>query len=295
MIFFILSACITFVSCQSEFYIKPSLSDTCLEGEHCLTLPQLTARNIESNVTLNFYPGNHTLTSTLMFQRNLMVGITRKSNHSTKSTIQCAYSGRIDFINTELATVYNMEFRSCRLQVYHTYHVDIINSTFLFDSYGQFRRAYLGLKWGYGNAGVIVSQASNITLLCASFEGNRAELGAAIFAVDSAIEIKNSSFENNIALCAVRSICLGGVLYSYNSTIAIQFSDFQNNSVTHIDDISGLGGVFALFKSLVSIHNSCFTSKSATQGSGGVIYAQSTNLNITASSFFIIGLPDLVE
>jgi predicted outer membrane repeat protein len=156
----------------------------------------------------------------------------------------------------------------------------------MFNLYGQFQRAYLGFKWGYGNAGVIVSQASNITLSGVSFERNRAELGAAIFAVDSAIEIRNNSFKNNQALCAVTSVCLGGILYSDNSNITIQFSNFQNNSVTHIDDISGVGGVFALFEGSVSIHNSYFASNVAAQGSGGVIYAQRTHINITASSFF---------
>ena len=227
----------------------------------------------------------------LTFQSNLMVRILKKSNvnHSANSTIQCTHLGRINFINTALTGIYNMEFRSCRLQVNHTYHVDIKNSTFLFDSYGQFQRAYLaGLEWGYGTAGVLVLQASNITLFGVSFERNRAQLGAAIFAVDSAIEVKNSSFKNNQALCAVISVCLGGALYSYNSSITIQFSSFQNNSVTGIVDTSGLaiGGVFALFESSVTMSNSYFASKVAVLGGGGVIYAERAYLKITASSFF---------
>jgi predicted outer membrane repeat protein len=71
-------------------------------------------------------------------------------------------------------------------------------------------------------------------------------------------------------------------LYSDNSNITIQFSNFQNNSVT--SDILGLGGVFALLESLVSICNSYFASNFAAHG--GVIYAETTHLNITASSFF---------
>ena len=130
--FILLTACTTLISCQHEFYIKPSLSDTCLEGEQCLTLSQFTTKNIQSNVTLKFYPGNHTLSSTLTFQSNPMVRILKKSNHTANSTIQCTHSGRIDFIDTALADIYNMEFRSCQLQVNHTYHVDIMNSTFLF-------------------------------------------------------------------------------------------------------------------------------------------------------------------
>ena len=176
---FVLVAFISLVSCQHmhEFYIKPSLSDTCLEGEQCLTLSQFTARNIESNVTLNFYPGNHTLTSMLTFQSNLIVWILKKSNHTANSPTKCTHSGRIDFINTELASIYNIEFRSCRLQVNHTYHVDIINSTFSFNSYGQFQlqRAYiitlsLDFVWWYGNAGVIVSQVSSITFFGVSLK-----------------------------------------------------------------------------------------------------------------------------
>ena len=284
---FVLVAFISLVSCQCEFYIKPSLSDACSERVQCLTLSQFTARNIYSNVTLKFYPGNHTLTSTLTFQSNLMVRILKKSNHTANSMIQCTHSGRIDLNNTELASIYNMEFKNCPLQVNHTYHVDIINSTFLqlFNSYyGQFQRVYLGSFWGYGHVGVIVSQASNVTLFGVSFERNRAEFGAAIFAVDSAIAVRYSSFKNNQALCAARStsVCLGGVLYSYNSTITIQFGNFQYNSV-----IGGHGGVFALFESLVSICNSYFASNVATVGDGGVIYAQTTYLNITTSSFLL--------
>ena len=203
---------------MSSIYIKPPLSDACSEGEQCLTLSQFTARDIESNVTLTFYPGNHTLSSTLTFQNKLMVRILKKSNYSANSTIQCTHSGRIDFIDTELASIYNMEFRSCQLQVNHTYHMDIINSTFLFSSYhGQFRRAYSGfpIGWEYGQVGVIVSQASGITLFGVSFERNRAQFGAAIFAVDNVIEIRHSSFMNNQALCTkTKSKCLGGVLYS---------------------------------------------------------------------------------
>lgn len=240
MTILIIVACIALVSCQNVFYIKPSLSDPCFEGEPCLTLSQFTTRNIYSNVTLNFNPGNHTLSTRLVFRGNEFVRI-EKSNHTGKSTILCTYFGRIDFINIiMLAGIYNIEFRSCQLQVYHA-HVNIINSIFLFNLYGQLQRAYLGpLEWGYGNAGVIASQRSNISLLGSSFERNRAELGAAIFAVDSAIEVRNGSFKNNQALCAARSICLGGVLYAYNSAITIQFSRFLNNSVSHTDDISGV-------------------------------------------------------
>ena len=292
---FVLVVFISLVSCQQEFYIKPSLSDACSEGVQCLTLSQFTATNIYSNVTLKFYPGNHTLSSMLMFKSNPMVRISKKSNHSANSTIQCTHSGRIDFIDTAQADIYNMEFRSCGLQMNHTYHVDIINSTFLFNSYGQLQlqRAYfiifdldLDHEWRYGNAGVIVSQASSITLFGVSFERNRAELGAAIFAVDSVIEIRNSSFKKKQALC-VESICLGGVLYSYNSTITIQFSNFHNNSVdSDTTQVAGHGGVFALFESLVSILcNSYFSSNVATKGFGGVIYAETTYINITTSSF----------
>ena len=263
--------CIALVSSQEEFYIKSSLSDACLERKQCLTLSQFVTRSGDFNITLNFYPGNHTLSSTLIFQRMLVVIMKKSNDTAARSTIQCTYSGRIDFINTVLADINNIEFKSCQLQVYHSY-ANIINGTFLFDLYGQFWKAYLGYKWGYGKAGVIVSQGSNITLFGSRFERNRAELGAAIFAVDCVIKIKNSSFTNNQALCAVRRICLGGVLYLNNSTIIVQFSKFQNNSVSRTDNIlGGLGGVFALFKSSVSIYNSYFASNVATQGSGGVI------------------------
>ena len=240
---FVLVAFISLVSCQQEFYIKPSLSDVCSEGEQCLTLSQFTARNIESNVTLKFYPGNHTLTFTLTFQSNLMVRILKKSNHTAKSTMQCTHSGRIEFIDTELADIYNMEFRSCRLQVDHTYHMHIINSTFLSTSYAisQFKVGYKDPELGGGDglAGVIISQASSITLFGVSFERNIAELGAAIFTVDSAIAVWYSSFKNNQALCDASSVtmCLGGVLYSENSNITIQSSNFQNNLAYQSGDI----------------------------------------------------------
>ena len=52
------------------------------------------------------------MSSTLVFRRKLIVRI-KKSNYTERSTIQCTYSGRIDFIHTVLADIYNIEFKSC--------------------------------------------------------------------------------------------------------------------------------------------------------------------------------------
>ena len=288
MILLILVTCIStlFVSGQEEFYITSSSSDGCLEGAECLTLSQFIFRNIyvNYNVTLKLDTGNHTLSSQLFFGRNVVVLTNNhsESNCASRSIITCTQNGHLTFINS-LSVVHNIEFRSCLLSMFDHANVNIMSSTFLFGIHGQHQEAYLGYRWGYGKAGVIVSRNSNITLSDCTFERNRAELGAAIFAIDSVIEIDNGSFVDNQAICEkTKSICLGGVLYSYNSTIIVECSNFHNNSASYIDS---QGGVFTLLESSVHVSNSHFTSNVATHGSGGVIYAQRTYISIIASVF----------
>ena len=291
MIILIFVTCfsVTLVTSWEEFYIIPSSSDACVEGTQCLTLSQFISRNIyvNYNVTLNFHSGNHTLSSTLVFGRNI-VDLLANNYSRTRSdhdsvTITCNESGSVVFFNTPSARIQSIKFRSCLLQLFDHVHMNIINSSFVSSVRGQSQNAYLGYYWGYGKAGVIVSQRSSITLSDCKFERNQAQLGAAIFAMHSVIDIYNSSFMNNQAVCMESIICLGGVLYSFNSTITVEFSNFQNNSASQIDS---QGGVFALFESSASIYNSNFANNVATDGSGGAIYAQGTNFNITACLFF---------
>ena len=285
----ILVTCFTIalVYSQKEFYITPSSSGACLEGTHCLNLSQFISRStyVSYDVTLNFHSGNHTLSSPLAFGRNVVDLLANKNSESYYDSviISCTLSGSIVFISTPSARVYGIEFRNCPLQMFNYARVNIINSGFFFGSRGQTQKAYLGYNWGNGKAGVIISRSSSITFSDCIFERNRAQLGAAIFAMHSVIEVYNSSFVDNRALCTDSIICLGGAVYCYNSTITVKSSNFHNNSASHTDS---QGGVFALFESSASLYNSTFATNIATHGSGGVIYAQGSNFTITASLFF---------
>ena len=274
------------VSSQEELYIVPSSSNTCLGGAKCLTMSQFASRNtdIDYNITLNFYSGNHTLSSPLVFRTSVIMVNFNLSEHDCVRPVvmTCTHAGSISFSNSPSAIIHSIGYRSCHLQMFDS-QVSIVNSTFYYSFHRQSQEAYLGYNWGHGEAGVIVSQRSSITLSQCIFERNRAQLGAAVFIVHSIAEIHNSSFLDNGAICTGTRICLGGVLYSYNSTITIKLSKFWNNSASHK---ASHGGVFALFDSSASIYDSYFAFNTATHGSGGVVYAQRTNVNITSSLYF---------
>lgn len=290
IVLFIICISMVLVSNQEVFYIKPSSSDACLEGAQCLTLSQFISQNGYinklKNVTLCFQSGNHILSSVLIFTENVvaMVNTCSESDRSYRCIIRCIDNGTVGFIYTRLASIYNVEFKNCPVQLVENVNVNIVNSSFFFGFRGEFHKTYLGYFLGYGKPGVIFSQRSNITLSGCTFENNEAELGAALFVTESVVEIYNSSFMDNRVVCTRRSKrCLGAVLYSYKSTITIEYSNFQNNSAEHLR--SQGGGVFALDESSASIHYSHFTANIATHGSGGVIYGWKTNISIIASSF----------
>ena len=135
---------------------------------------------IYNNVTLYFQSRNHTLSSILMFTKDIvtMVNIRSESDYSYRCIIRCIDNGTLDFIYTLLASIYNIEFRNCPLQLVENAKVNILSSSFSFGFHGEFHKTYLGYGMGYGKPGVIFSQRSNITLSDCTFESN--EVGAAL-------------------------------------------------------------------------------------------------------------------
>ena len=103
-----------------------------------------------------------------------MVNIRSESDYSYRCIIRCIDNGTLDFIYTLLASIYNIEFRNCPLQLIENAKVNILSSSFSFGFRGEFHKTYLG----YGKPRVIFSQRSNITLSDCTFESN--EVGAAL-------------------------------------------------------------------------------------------------------------------
>ena len=118
-----------------------------------------------------------------------------------------------------------------------------------------------GYRYPETGAAIAVTQSSIVVSDCI-FEGNRAEIGGAIFVEKfSDITIIDTVFVQNYATCHL-SRCTSGVIiiYSGNSTIAVFNSMFDGNKL--VDKNLGLtllcGGVFGLFNSIFSAEQCIF-------------------------------------
>lgn len=319
--------------------------------------------NLSSNITLSFLPGAHSLQSELAIENINELHLQSFSDSPPKTvTISCGRTAaRLLIESVRLVRISYLHFAGCNenkvelvhqliinnstfhgglqdtngtaLELVHT-NSKIINSSFLFN-YGSYRGPIGLLRFLIQRqqirpqslfalvGGALIVNSSNVSATGSRFEGNIAEIGAAIFSEGSSnITLTNSSLIDNHAYTLKSSanyIHNGGAIFSerFNSTyilgttfttkasIRLVSSTFINNTalteggaisacfipieILQCSFISNFastdGGVLKVTTCHVTINDSYFTSNTANVG--GVIRAATDSvLNITKSHFY---------
>ena len=221
-------------------YITPAPTFLCPAGESCLTLSTLAANishHIESNTTLIFLAGNHTLdmdftvtdmnefqmlslndsvTAHIFCSHNTHLIFTRivKMQISGLKLIGCL--SRIEFIDwfrLEDSSIHGASGDSSALYILKT-SADIVKSNFTFNRAGHSSRGILFLNFydskfmgnirsGSGTrvGGAVFIDSSNVGISYSHFGDNAAQMGGAIFSqTGSNVTVSNCTFDHNSAI-----------------------------------------------------------------------------------------------
>ena len=242
------------------YYITPTANSPCPGQQPCLSLSQLFSAekrwNSDSNLTLIFLPGNHSLNSEQSIENvseSHMIGYT---NHST--IIHCGQLAKISFKMIELLVINGLKFVGCRgnkadsvqqfviadsafthgenfnitgasvFELVNTSAV-IINTSFIFNGNGSYRGPIGLLQLFELQAptsgvdiyafvgGALIATQSNVTITDSYFEGNSAQIGGAIFVEKgSTMIVSKSLFINNHASYS-HTPYMGGAIYCETS------------------------------------------------------------------------------
>ena len=103
---------------QAHYHIRPSLDVHC-PGDPCLTLAQFAAGSTsyldnETNISLSFLPGNHSLDRELSLSHADNFSMTKDiAGNGTVFVECCSQSGRFNISETTFATVKGLHFIGC--------------------------------------------------------------------------------------------------------------------------------------------------------------------------------------
>ena len=248
--------------------MRPMSTNTSCPIHPCHTLSEY-AQNLGqytngSNLTLQFLPGNHTLsvnlTITNMYQLEIIGSV-------EDTRIVCSPNVGLTFRNISEMKIDGLTFVFCA-----TSHVDQIGigSRTLSTTY----------------YGLYIRSIQKTEIIDCTF---RDSYGSALWIVESQVFfIKNNSFLRNCRLCSnggcsywFTHICEGGGVYAERSNVSfIGSSSFIGNSA------DGGGGVHAQDHSSVDFSgNTTFIGNSASFG-GGILIRSNSNVNIDENSTF---------
>ena len=281
----LLHNCCTHFVAGRVYYIKPSIHTSCLE-EPSLTLLQFaigTENYLESNTTLMFLPGYHSLDSRLLIHAVGKLSMHSNSALTPSPVIFCQQQAGITFSSIGDVYIGHLKFFGCRghqvtsvnkymledvVFVNHTESalqflspsVSIVGCLFTSNSGGSNRRLTRQVIGG----GLYTLQTT-VSIVNSVFEGNKGRCGGTIY-----IEGNVYTHGHNITLSGVRFLrnkaWLGGAIFLYGvKLLFISRSRF-------IENYAETGGAIACFAgSDVTIEGGTMGSNEAR--TGGVIYA----------------------
>ena len=162
----------------------------------------------------------------------------------------------------------------------------ITKSSFVFNGNGSYRGP-IGLLQLYSLqaptsevnvyafvGGALIATQSNVTITNSYFEGNRAQIGGAIFVEKgSTVIVSNSSFINNHAFYS-HAPYIGGAIYCENSPYNSKNTTSTNVFITDANFINNLaysqGGALVAFNNYLAMHNSTFVGNYAAALGGAI-------------------------
>ena len=278
---------------QVNYYIIPSLSVHC-PGDPCLNLQQLAANSTsylgnETNVSLTFLPGNHSLDGELSLSHADNFSMTKVIGGNGTVFVECgSQSGRLDISETKFATIKDLHFVGCGGNRVSQVEQFIVEDTI-----------FEGVE-GRGTA-LVLNKVTDASIARSSFLSN---IHASTFE-DHDIANFTTEFEdllNYLYLHRDPSLAVGGALYTAFSNVSIvssKFTDnraeiggalFAHNSSLHVVgstysyNKASFAGTMITSESLISIKNSNFI-ENAAMIDGGVMIAYRDLFNIHGTTF----------
>ena len=287
----------------SDDHITISPNQECPSGA-CLTLSQF-ANNFssesyvynDSNLTLEFLPGNHTLPSQISFMNLSIVSMFANfditSNFSQPALIFCDSNARFEFLHVQTVQISRLNFTGCTgNKVENVEQFTLVDSSFA----GVEGKTGTALKLNQTSANISRSSFINNKgdtyhyFRCSNWDGyaiivSVTAAGGAISMEESQVTIEQSIFERNGG-------DVGGAIFSkLNSNITIISSNFVENHATlqspNIRYCSGGGGALhAVNVKAISLRDSNFTDNSASDilDGGAICVYESTTLHFTITN-----------
>ena len=269
-------------------YIRPSLDSPCPPNAFsCLTLSQFAANssNIETDISLLFLPGNHTLDQELLLAHGDNFSISKYAKDNETVFVECFIQlGRFNISEATFVFIKSLHFIGCgsnrvsqvswltiadsifqdvedNSTVLELNGVDIANierSQFLyhtidyhtisikFSTY-HFPKEQLDYIYHHRNrpGGVLYTAFSNVSIISSRFMYNKADIGGALVAHNSSVHIDRSTLSYNTAN-------FGGAIVTSASTIDTDSCTFTGN-IAHVS-----GGVMVTYNDKCTICNTNF-------------------------------------
>ena len=217
-------------------YITPSLDGPCPQYSSCLTFSQFAndSRSIETDISLLFLPGNHTLDQELSLAQVNNFSMAKGELENEMVFVECStHSGRFHISDTIYVSIKDLHFIGCGSNIVSQVKwLTIADSTFqdVYDSNTVLmlnevsnativRSSFLSNSLHYPNitqksstlenyiffqlsipSGVIHTAFSNISVISTKFMYNRAEKGGALVANSSSLYLARCTYNNNSAI-----------------------------------------------------------------------------------------------
>ena len=283
---------------QAHYHIRPSLSVHC-PGDPCLTLAQFASDSTnylgnETNISLSFLPGYHTLHRELSLSHAESFTMTVYDIGGSGSVfVECGRlspgSGRFNISETTFATIKGLYFIGCGGNRVSRVEQFIVEDTIFEGAEGRGTALVLNEVTTASIArSSFLSNTHNSTfeqhdipsypsaqyiVNCVLDYQNRNSslaVGGALYTVFSNVSIVSSQFTDNTAE-------IGGVLFAYNSNLHIVGSTYSYNRANY-------GGVMTTSESSVNIDNSTFNENTA-EFNGGVMVTYTDLFSISDVTF----------
>ena len=269
---------IGFVSC-AVYHIIPSRNHSC-PVESCLTLSSFaisTSLYLDSNTSLIFQPGNHTVHSGLIIKNVATFSMTSYSTKQSSTGIICdENSSRSDFIFETVDHVHisSLNFYGCECNNIE-FALDIASITVIESNLVLLECIFKGYK----STSMITANHSNITIMQCIFRDNLSVLyysdGILLYSYSNVMFV-NSTFINNegrIMDVKIRGLDVVPTIARDLNSLIIIGCEFRNN-------YNDLGAIISVENSAVSIMDTKFINNIARS-----LFARRSNVYIDKSDF----------
>ena len=245
-------------------HVRPTSTNTSCPMFSCHTISEYAqdpGNFNESNLTLLFLPGNHTVNVNVIITNILQLEILGNTSVVAPTRVVCSSKVGFTFRDIPKLRIDGLSFFSCarsRVVQFSEYYVDFTT--------------YYGLH---------LQSVQTAEIIDCTFQDS---YGSALGVVDSHVVLKgNNSFLNNCKPNSNYNTCYGGGVFASRSNLSFTGSNsFFNNSAE-----SG-GGIHAETNSNVNIcGNITFIGNGAGDEGGGLSAGTDSNVNIIANTTFI--------